>query len=379
VSKTGVLLGRIVDIKAVPAVLLAGLEELLPSPASSAVAAPPSGCSSGAVHGPVTGSLTALLAAAQATAAAKASAQRKGSKTSMLLPQWKLISLLVSHKASKRGHFNFAVGGAGRGARAADADGDSDVDMAASAEPVPQVSASDFDETHTTLVTLPWLPAHSPLMSAPFLLRADKYADAVDRDLRPGAQVRVMFADVSTALHGLDAGCRRGLQVARPHMPLVSRYCWFTDLLACSAVCWSPVQEDDATRGEWFEGRVYYDSARDVDKTRGWTESRYQALRVVWVSEAARQLWRAGAAWRIREPPRVSPSPRSKPVPPGSSFILQYEQDVYTLNWYIETAQLGNEVSPWVSASVNTSTADSGSVSLRTGGTGAASGHSSCA
>jgi hypothetical protein len=321
VSKTGVLLGRIVDIKAVPAALLAGLEELLPLPASSTIAAPPSGGSGGAAHGPVagSGSLTALLAAAQATATAKASAKRNGSEKSAALPQWKLISLLVSHRASKRGHFNFAVGGAGCGATAADADGDSDVDMAASAEPVPQVSASDFDEAHTTLVTLPWLPAHSPLMSAPFLLRADKYTDAVDRDLRPGAQVRVMFADVSTELHGPDAGCRRGLQVAQPRVPLVPRYCWFPDLLACSAVWWSPVQEDDTTRGEWFEGRVYYDSARDVDKTRGWTESRYQALRIVWVSEAARQCGGLGQRGGSGYPKRLTVA-TFKACPPGSLF-----------------------------------------------------------
>ena len=43
-------------------------------------------------------------------------------------------------------------------------------------------------------------------------------------------------------------------------------------------------KDDDALEGEWYEGRVYGEEARHEDKIRGWTRSRYLALKVIWVS-----------------------------------------------------------------------------------------------
>jgi hypothetical protein len=59
----------------------------------------------------------------------------------------------------------------------------------------------------------------------------------------------------------------------------------------------SAVQEDDSSRGEWYEGRIYYESARDVDKARGWGDSRYQAMRVVWVSGFGANDGLGGVHW----------------------------------------------------------------------------------
>jgi hypothetical protein len=219
-TKTGVLLGRITEMKAVPAALLSGIEELVLPAASSAGAAGDNDGNASAAEastGASAGSASALLATATAAAAAKAASSKRAAAASSApaKPQWKLVTLLVSHKASKRGHFKFTggstgaggggggSGGAAGGAGAGTDDGDlAMADGRASAGGAPELASSEFDEAQTTLVTVPWLPAHSTLMPAPFMLRADKYADAVDRELLPGAQVRVMFADVSGAMQG---------------------------------------------------------------------------------------------------------------------------------------------------------------------------------
>ena len=138
-------------------------------------------------------------------------------------------------------------------------------------------------------ITLPWLLPHDPRVGAPYLMKGAHYVTSLEpaaggrKDLRPGTQLRMLFA-----------------------LP------------------------EDAWKGQWLEGRVYEAGPRPHDKARGWKRSRYQGVRVVWYDQDLyTQSWfislmvrRAGgrlppAAAATASSPRVHavPQPLRRPHP----------------------------------------------------------------
>ena len=90
-------------------------------------------------------------------------------------------------------------------------------------------------------VSVLWLPATDSRVECPFLLTAAAYVSAVERDLRPGTQVRALL----------------------------------------------PIDAANPTSGEWIEGRVYSNQARKLEKELGWSRSPFCAIRVLWYEQDA--------------------------------------------------------------------------------------------
>ena len=165
-------------------------------------------------------------------------------------------------------------------------------------------AAADVPEATISIL---WVPCYSPAVECMFVMQRSHFDSSVALDTRPGTSVRSMFAvSIGSLVFSLTA------------VPL-------------TFVAAQVQTEGSAVDGEWYEGRVYGEEARHEDKARGWTRSRYLALKVVWVRAGPINAPWSGLLHAVSSP----------------NDGLQYEQDAYTQRWCVEHLQTSNELSPW--------------------------------
>ncbi len=149
---------------------------------------------------------------------------------------WHLLRLALDAAATAQGGFALGGGGGGGGSRARRGGGGGGGDGGEEGGDAPLPAA----------VTVPWLPPSHPLVNAPFVITWEAYAAALCAPLRPGTQVRMLFA---------------------------------------------PEAGEGAGGGRWHEGRVYATTARTAERACGWAATAYKATRVVWYDQLASGPW----------------------------------------------------------------------------------------